>query len=372
MLVINERSTFIIGSYEVPKVDKAFTDLAKNGYNYVRIDAKPENLKAAEENGLMTWITLGYINEETAEEDKKRISEIIEKNRGSSSLLCWEMEDEPAYTWNSAEPRILPEPLIETYDFIKKLDSKHMVYTNHAPVNLISTMAKYNTSTDVVACDVYPVVPHGIVPTYALLEDGLQGDLLNPYVSQVGEYVEKMKKVVDNNKPIFMVLQGFSWEMLKPEEERNLDMILYPNSEQLRFMFFDAIVHGADGILIWGTSYTPLDSPFMKDLNNATRELSEMQEILSAPETNLNIRKEYHEMGYSLDRGVAVLAKTVGNKTYLLTVNDDKNPVKVSLSGLDGFVSAKVLKENRKIDIADGEITELYKPFGVHLYELTR
>ena len=103
------------------------------------------------------------------EDDEKRINE----HKENPAILCWEIADEPAYTWNSAEPRIKPEPMKKTYDFIKQLDNEHLIFTNHAPVNLISTMQAYNNSTDIVAVDVYPVVPHGITPTYALLQDGM-------------------------------------------------------------------------------------------------------------------------------------------------------------------------------------------------------
>ncbi len=105
--------------------------------------------------------------------DRERIAQLVNRFKNHPSLLCWEMEDEPAFTWNSAEPRINPEPLIETYRLIKQEDPHHPVITNHGPVNLISTLAKYNRSTDIVACDVYPVIPHGIEPTYALYPDGL-------------------------------------------------------------------------------------------------------------------------------------------------------------------------------------------------------
>ena len=64
-----------------------------------------------------------------------------------------------------------------------------------------------------------------------------------------------------------MILQGFAWEMLKKEGERNSEMILYPTYEESRFMAYQAIISGAVGINYWGTSYTPQPSPFMDDFN---------------------------------------------------------------------------------------------------------
>ena len=281
MLIINNKRKFIIGSYHLPKTPQPYKELAKNGYNYTRVKAEKTELDSAHAYNIMTWISTGSIKNENSNEDIERISNLINRFKEHPSLLCWEMEDEPAFTWNSAKPRILPEGLIETYHLIKLEDPKHLIYTNHGPVNLISTLQKYNSSTDIVACDVYPVIPYGIKPSYALYPDGLQGDLLNPYISQVGEYADKMQKVVNNSKPVFMVLQAFSWEMLKKQEERDTAMILYPSYKESRFMAYNAIVHGASGILYWGSSYTPQPSPFMDNLNEVTKELADLQGQLS-------------------------------------------------------------------------------------------
>ena len=370
MLVVDGKRTFIIGSYHHPKTSRPFNELAKHGYNYTRVEADQSALDSAHTHHIMTWMVTGSIQPSNESVDRERIGQLVNRFKNHPSLLCWEMEDEPAFTWNSAEPRVKPEPLIETYQLIKQEDPDHLVITNHGPVNLISTLAKYNRSTDIVACDVYPVIPHGIKPTYALYPDGLQGDLLNPYVSQVGEYTDKMKQVVENSRPVFMVLQAFSWEMLKKEEERDTTMIRYPNYKESRFMAYNAIVHGATGILYWGSNYTPQPSPFMDDLNKVCSELAGMQEILATRSVELYITKEYHELGYSIDTGIETLAKRVNDQYYLITVNSDKNRVKVSLSGLDQFEKAIVLNEERTVVINEGKLTDSFEPFDVHIYKL--
>ena len=370
MLIIDGARTFVVGAYHLPKAEDPYRVLKENGYNLIHVDANLKALDAAHQYQLKTWISTGYIKENKRAEDQKSIAGMISEFKSHPALLCWEIADEPAFTWNSAELRIQPEPMLETYRLIKDNDPEHLVYTNHGPVNLVSTLQKYNPSTDIVACDVYPVIPQGITPTYALFADGLQGDLLNPYLSQVGEYTDKMQRVVDYSKPVFMVLQGFSWEMLKEEKERNTDMILYPSYEQSRFMAFNAIIHGATGINYWGTSYAPQPSDFMNDLNSVTREMADLQPVLSARETKINIEMVYHELGHSIDSGVEILSKQVNGKRYLITANADKNPVSVSFMGLNTFKSASVLNENRSISIQSGSLIDDYKPFDVHIYEL--
>jgi len=372
MMLIDGKRTFIIGSYHLPKNENPYEELTANGYNLIYIPAKEQNLDLAKANGLKTWITTGYIKDSSSEKDKNRISGIINKYKYHPALLLWEMVDEPAFNWSHAEVSIHSEPLINTYNYIKTLDNEHPVYTNHGPVNLISTLKKYNPSTDVVACDIYPVIPHGIKPTYALYPDGIQGDLLNTYISQVGEYTDKMKKVVINSKPLFMVLQAFAWEMLKPEAERDSTKILYPTYAQTRFMAYNAIVHGANGVIYWGANFTPQPSDFMNNLNKVTSELSGMNDVLVSETVFPNIRKSYHELRYSVDTGVEIRVKKFNRSLYLLTVNSDKNPVRITFSGLKHFKNAKVLQENRVLEISKGEMTDDYKPFDVHIYQLRR
>ncbi len=372
MMVIDGKRSFIIGSYHLPKSAAPYKTLAENGYNLIHTPADKKALDRAGANGLKAWITVGYIRESSRVKDSIRIMKTVHQYRGHPALLFWEMVDEPAFNWNHAEVKIPPEPLIRTCRLIRSIDPVHPVYTNHGPVNLVSTLQKYNPSTDVLACDIYPVIPRGIKPTYALYPDGQQGDLLNTYISQVGEYTDKMMRVGRHTKPVFMVLQGFAWEMLKPENERDSSMILYPTYGQTRYMAYDAIVHGANGVIYWGTRHTPQSSRFLNDLNRVTRELAGMKEILSSESVRPRISKTYHELRYSVDAGVEIMAKEYEGTLYLLTVNSDKNPVRVTLSGLRKYKKSRVLQENRSVVVRNGAITDDFSPFDVHIYQLER
>jgi len=95
-----------------------------------------------------------------------------------------------------------------------------------------------------------------------------------------------------------------------------------------------------------------------------------MQEVLAAKTTTNNIKFEYHELGYSVDTGIEFITKEIEGKTYLISVNSDKNPVEVTISGLNKYKTAKVLTENRTTLIRTGQFTDEYKPFDVHIYKL--
>jgi len=103
MLVIDGKRTFIIGSYHHPKSSRPFNELAKHGYNYTRVKADEAALDSAEANQIMTWIVTGSIQPCNRSADRERIAQLVNSFKNHPSLLCWEMEDEPAFTWNSAE-----------------------------------------------------------------------------------------------------------------------------------------------------------------------------------------------------------------------------------------------------------------------------
>jgi hypothetical protein len=372
MITINGKRTFIIGSYHLPKSETPYAELSKAGFNLLRIGNNVKEFKNAQKAGLKVWYTLGTLDLDKVQQSKKTMLDNINKFKNHPALLIWESVDEPAWTWNKAEARIKPGPFIKAFNFIKKYDPNHLLYMNHAPVNLESTLREYNGGTDIVACDIYPVIPEGIKPMFALFPNGEQGDLSNTSISQVGEYANKMRRVAGPNRPVFMVLQGFAWEMLRKEADRDSSKILFPTLFQNRFMAYNAIIHGANGIVYWGTSYTPQPSEFWTDLKKVTNEVSSISHIISSKNSAFTVNKKYHEMGHSVDAGIEILVKNIQNKLYLITANADKNPVKITLGDVEGFNTCTVLFENRQIDIRQNSITDTYKPFDVHIYKFSK
>ena len=372
MLLIDGQRTFIIGSYHLPKSEKPYQELADAGFNLLRVSASKDAFDKAQNAGLKVWYTIGTLDLKNVDKSKKELADKVQQFKAHPALLFRESVDEPAWTWKKAGARVSPQPFARAYKFIKSIDPDHLLYMNHAPVNLVSTLQKYNAGTDIVACDIYPVIPHGIRPMYALFDDGMQGDLSNCTISQVGEYTDKMRRVAGKSKPVFMVLQGFSWEMLRKEGERDTSKILYPTFQQSRFMAYDAIIHGANGILYWGTAYTPQPSAFWTNLKKVVRELADLQNVLAAGTEPLRVVKTYHETGHSIDAGVEFIAKKAGNDVYLLSANADKNPVKITFSGLTDFSRVRVLNENRSLLIKNGGFTDSYEPFAVHVYTLEK
>src|SRR5690606_26326563 len=128
------------------------------------------------------------------------------------------------------------EGMREGYSLLRTLDPKHPVWMNHAPRNQIAQLMAFNDAADIVGCDIYPV------PFSA---DNGHSDIGLRTIASVGAYTDRMQESAPG-KPVWMVLQGFGWSDIQPERK---EFMRRPEGHETRFMAYDAIVHGARGIL---------------------------------------------------------------------------------------------------------------------------
>ena len=342
MLRIDGKRTFIHGLYQTPKHKDAMHAAADAGFHVIHAAARRDVVDKVKASGLQCWITVGS--------DPAGIRRIVGEFSAHPALLFWETEDEPSYQWKKSGPRISPEKITAAYALLKQLDPNRLVYLNHAPTNLISTLQAYNPGGDILATDIYPVIPHGIRELYGLWPTGRQGDLSDTHISQVGRYADKIRQVAGPSRATFMVLQAFAWENLR-EKDRDAAAVAYPSREQLRFMAWQSIVHGVNGILWWGLSYNPEDSSVWRDVVAVVKEMNEYADALNGSSETLQLDLKYHDTGHSLDRGVEWIIKRSGQERLLAIVNADPNSVDVTIK----------LPRNLRMELP---------PFGVRLLRL--
>ncbi len=421
VLLVKGHRFFPIGIYECPEDYVALHDMAYAGFNLVRCSPNRESLDRAASVGMKAWISLGGNIDVRNDADRSKLTAITAAHKDHPALVAWEAPDEPLWNvWYSTflwvhneQPALFrkhidahegakrdamqellkayrasletadygsaedaasklwsalgitsPKPdllmttapkrakeladgLLAGYELIRNMDPKHPVWINHAPRNTIPDLAYFNRAADIVGCDIYPVPE---VP-----QNG-HSDLANRRMSCVGDYTDRMRAAAPG-KPVWMVLQGFGWHDLRETSSGSPETGRRPTYAETRFMAYDAIVHGAKGILYWGTHCVEKPSPFWTDLTRVVRELNQIQPILAAPAETLPVDIVVEPTLHSADKTIALLAKRVGNHLCLIVVNEFQAPLSFTVSRLpfpDGTVlrditgSRTVTVENRR------------------------
>ncbi len=252
--------------------------------------------------------------------------------------------------------------MIRGYQYLKSIDSNHPVWMNHAPRNQIASLAAFNQGADIVGCDMYPAPSHG--------HD--HSDIADQTISAVGAYTDRMQ-AASPTKPVWMVLQGFGWEdLLKRGGAVNKVRHRRPNPHELRFMAYDAIVHGARGVLYWGTSVIEKPSALWTAILELVRELADLQPVLSAQEWGTQPTVTVGETWGSADRAVEILAKDVDGRVALIVINEWKDRLDYRVAGLESFEGKTfaAMKQNLQLTVTNGEIASTIPGYGVHVLQL--
>ena len=365
---------FTIGAYAFPK-DMTYEEGKAMGFNLVGISSATSDWNAASQAGLKVWHSFGSdfdFDAGSIEEKKTNIQKIVHQFSTHPALLFWESMDEPAWTdGNPALARASAQSLAKGYQYLNSLDTNHPVYLNHAPRNTADTLRAYNSGCDIVCVDVYPIIPPGMKPMYAITPEGRHGDLPNQTPSCVGEFVDKMKHVANADQSVFVVLQGFAWEALNGDKS-DPKFVRYPSYQESRFMAYNAITHGVNGLMYWGLSYTPKDHAFIKDLSRILHEINDLTPAILGRDLSSKPTLRYAERGSTITSGVEILAKETDTGIYLITSNTSIDPAGVTFMALPPELSSvkslTVAGENRTVKIEDGAFVDEFDGLGVHVY----
>ena len=325
---------FPIGFYELPKDDDALKAMTEAGVNLVRCRNRGD-LDRAHAAGLMGWVSLGVQQGAT---DALRTAALSVADH--PALAVWEGPDEIVWTftaysflertagftredWNNQTPKavnyarkqsatIIPN-IRDGIRLVRELDQRNLPFwINEAADSDMKYVRGYVDSIDITGCDYYAVRSTGT-------------DL-----QSVGRLVDRWH-AIGRGKPVWMVLQAFSWHTMRPERSR-----LFPSFTQSRFMAYDAIVHGARGIFYFGSQEID-DSSFRESLYALTSELAALEPLLTGTTDHNQIR--VHVVDDLFDppgKGVRALLRQHGSDFLLILVNEDPHRhLGVDVSGLE-------------------------------------
>jgi len=263
------------------------------------------------------------------------------------------------------------EGFTEGARYLRSMDPRHYIWLNHAPRNTIRAMRQHNKAMDMAGCDIYPI-PFNLGTGHS--------DLVNMRPSSVGDYTDRMKAGAPG-KACAMVLQGFGWRDLeeKPDEERaKYGFGRRPTLKEQRFMAWDAIVHGANAILYWGTAY--LKEPesestrtFWRELLAVTKEVRSLERFIVAPDVTPapSVRVEEHYASND-GTGVRAMLKKSGDQYLLVVVNENPYGVAFTVQGLPHAVMGRSFRllggDGQTLPVDGRSVRDGIKGFDVRIY----
>ncbi len=263
---------------------------------------------------------------------------------------------------------------------VRALDPRHVIWLNHAPRNSLAELRLYNRAADMVGCDIYPAP--------ANLQNG-HSDLADQRLTAVGAYTRRMRQAAPG-KACAMVLQGFGWRDLKADNEVKPYEVAAgigrrPSFSESRFMAYDAIINGANGIFYWGTAFlkpveddgTPVKGRprLWRDLLHVVRELHALAPALVAPPLRPPRIKLSPTYGSIDDEGVLCSLRRVGDDYVLLVVNENADGIGFAIDNLPAKLNGRTLyrlySPEEKVVSRRG-FRDGIRPQEVHVYSTSR
>jgi len=239
---------------------------------------------------------------------------------------------------------------------VRRLDRrKRPIWINEAPESDMKFLREYLDNVDITGCDVYPIHENRRLP------------------ETVGDFTERYERI-GRGKPVWMVLQGFSWHQITPPQDESL---VYPSFGESRLMAYSAIAHGAKGILYWGTEMAPKEAPFRPSLFALVSELNALQPFLTVQEEN-GVRVALIESkGRPPEgsRGVRLWARQCRREWLIVLLNEDNHPhMGVELSGLTKLngQTLELLYGSESTIVEGGGFVTRLKPYEVKVFATDR
>ena len=196
LLVKDGRLLFPIGCYELPKQDAELKKMAQSGINLVRCNNKTD-LDRASSVGILGWISLP-LQSGSSDSLRKRIESLVTHPAlAIKSPDEWSKQTPRAIKYSEEQARQIIPKIHDSIELIRTLGhKKRQIWINEAAQSDLKFVRQYMNHIDITGCDIYPV------------REGRRN------VAIVGDATERWKQVGRNQKPVWMVLQAFSWSEL--------------------------------------------------------------------------------------------------------------------------------------------------------------
>ena len=346
ILLLNGKSFFPIGicvSDGNKHFVKGMQEYTTAGFNLFLVPLDNNFLQEASKYNAKVLAVIQKFHVPISQEEWiKKAKQLFDKHKSNSALIGYFIEDEAMWGGKPVSD------LRKKYEYYRMQDPYRLVMANEAPRNEIANLIPYTTYSDVGCVDIYPV-PEGCG----------HSEFVNQTISCVGEYVDKTQATVNNEKPTWIILQGFAWADNPGVSGKGI----YPTWEESRFMAYDAIIHGATGIIYWGLEVVAKPS-FLRDLFRVTSELREMSTVFMGRTIN-------DSTICVNSTNIVFQHKICDNDDYLIAANESKETITAKWTTPFREKKVFVAFENRQVKLLNGAFNDVFKPNEVHVYSTT-
>jgi hypothetical protein len=296
-------------------------------------------------------------------------NEVALKHIDDPLIIGWMHDDEPNNAQrlpqgNGYGPPVKPEKIIEDYKQMRQRDPSRPVLLNLGQgvawdnwigrgvrKNHPEDYPEYIKGCDIVSFDIYPV-------THSSPE--VAGNLW-----YVARGVERLVNWSKNEKIVWNCIE--CTQISNPTRK--------PTPHEVRCEVWMSIVHGSRGLIYfvhqWQLRFIEAGLLADKEMANAVSEINHQIHEL-APVLNSPTLSDAVEVMYSPETApIASMVKRKNGFMYIFAVSM-RNAESQAVFKIKGITNAEaeVLKENRKIEIKNGEFSDTFKPWDVHIYRI--
>ena len=307
-------------------------------------------LDRAEARGLMLVGVMRFaINGETsntlkeAEGLKEMYKPLVEIIKDHPAFFAYDLADEPAWAGNNISA------FAAGAYFLRENDPNHPIYSNQAPRGSIEQFRRWYRFVDIGGSDIYP---------WWNGDPDLHSDLPNKTFSVVGDECVKNITAIGHGKPVLMTIQAFGWSDGRTDPQSKAKGYGYPPTNVLRFMAYDAITSGANGIMFYQDHRYPNIDPRVKPVS---LELSAIHDVLASP----TLTSKYAR---SLDKRIKLITRKHGKDTYIIAVNTTGQSVRANIETPVQSSIWNVRFENKTVLSKNRIITDDFEPWDVNIY----
>jgi len=284
------------------------------------------------------WVNFTDSAGESSEKMAERLKIVAENAKKYPNFLGW-MNDEDAWRGMSASDEQ------KCYQLFFRYLPGFICWNNQAPRGTLPFLRKYARHTDITGVDVYPIPAAG-----------KHSEMPRQTIACVGDYVDDYMEISGGNKPVWMILQAWSWANTL---EGTLDKPV-PSYTELRFMFYNAITHGATGIAWFQQPAMDPSSPVMARIAKVNHEFHAIKSFL------LEGTKSDKFSLFNDTADLRLLERNLSGKSLLILVNERDKERIASVKSLESCQLFDTLGKKDVLAKAAGDIS--MAPFEVIIF----